>query len=182
MMLAASGYETLSDAGHKIQFCTITMPSYIRGTEDGIKRWRKSWPKLLRRIKRASDHMAYIQFPEQHKDAAYHVHMLTTATISERWLKDNCAGTGLGYMDEIEPVKSASKSAGYIAKYVTKQSHLLTWPKYLRRVNLSRNWPKPDEIEKNPNWTVERLTENRTVSRWVSILKAEKWAVLAYTE
>jgi len=182
MMLAASGYERLVEDGHTIQFCTITMPSYIRGTTAGIKRWRNSWPKLLRRIKRCSDHMAYIQVPEQHFSKAYHVHLLTTATITQRWLKDNCAETGLGYMDEIEPVNTASQSAGYLAKYLTKHSHLLKWPKYLRRVNLSRNWPKPDKLENNPNWTVERLTANRTVLRWSSILKAEKWTVLAYTE
>lgn len=182
MMLAASGYEVLSDAGHELQFCTITMPGHIRGTKEGIKRWRKSWPKLLRRIKRESDHVAYIQVPEQHKDGAYHVHLITTATITQRWLKDNCAETGLGWKDEIEPVKSASQSAGYLAKYITKHSHLLTWPKYLRRVNLSRNWPKPDEIEKNQNWTIERLTANMTVQRWCSVLRAEKWTVLAYTE
>jgi len=182
MMIAATGHERLAEEGHKIQFCTITMPGHIRGTNAGIKRWRSAWPKLLRRIKRCSEHVAYIQVPEQHKDGAYHVHLLTTATITERWLKDNCASCGLGWKDEIELVESASKSAAYVAKYLTKHSHLLTWPKYLRRVNLSRNWPKPDEIEKNPNWSVERLTSNRTVRRWVSILKAEKWTVLAYTE
>jgi len=182
MMIAASGYEVLEAAGHTIQFCTITMPGHIRGTTAGIHRWRSSWPKLLRRIKRQSDHVAYMQVPEQHKDGAFHTHLLTTADITERWLKDNCAETGLGWKDEIEPVKSASKSAGYVAKYLTKESHRLKWPKYLRRVNLSRNWPKPDELEKNPNWTVERLTANRTVKRWCSVLKAEKWAVVAYTE
>lgn len=182
MMLAAYGYEELDALGHEIQFATITMPAHIRGTKAGVKRWRKNWPKLLRRVKRASDHTAYIQVPEQHKDGAYHVHLLTTATITERWLKDNCAETGFGFMDEIEPVRSASKSAGYVAKYLTKESHRLAWPKYLRRVNLSRNWPKPPPLDKNPNWVVERLTENRTVKRWRSVLRAEKWAVSVFTE
>lgn len=182
MVVAALAHETLEELGAEIMFWTITSHRYNRTLLGGIAAWRKNWPKLLRRLKRKSAGVAYMQIPEQHKDGAYHVHLLTTATVNERWIKDNAAQCGLGYMDEIEPVRSPGKAAWYVAKYLTKESHLLAWPKYLRRVNLSRNWPRPEALSNNPNWGIERLTANRGVQRWVSILTAEHWAVECYTE
>jgi len=179
--MAAYGHQELIEAGHGVSFATVTSNRHVRNLDAGIKRWRKNWPRLLRRIKREGGHTAYMQIPEQGKDGAYHVHILTTASISERWLKDNAVQCGFGYIADFEPVKHSGKAASYVSKYLTKHSHSLTWPKYFRRVNTSQNWPRPEPLPKNPHWDITIAGKNDTVKRIMSRLRGEKWHIDAFT-
>ena len=182
MVIAAFGHEHLTSDGTPLQFATITSHRNIRTTTAGIARWRKNWPKLLRRMKRAAATVAYLQIPEQHRNGAYHVHLLTTADVSERWLKDNAASCGFGYIADIEPIRDAAKAAWYVSKYLTKDSHLLKWPRYFRRVNMSRNWPRPNPLEKSLEWVVTRLSDKGSVQSRAELMRFQGWGVDTFTQ
>lgn len=179
--VAASGHDELSAAGRKVYFATVTSRADLRTMEKGLKRWRSNWPKLLRRMKREGGFCAYLQIPEQCDDGAFHVHLLTTSTITERWLKDNAAKTGFGYIADYQQVKTAGRAASYVAKYLTKDSHQLEWPKYTRRVNLSRNWPRPEPIEKSPHWAVTLVKMPSSVQAWSNVLELQGYTVETFT-
>lgn len=179
--MAAHGHENLTTAGKDIMFWTITSHQHIRTLAKGIYVWRSAWPKLRKRLQRQAKNCAYMYIPEQHKDGSFHVHLLTAAPVTERWCKDNSAQVGLGYMSEYEQVRSAHKAAWYASKYLTKDSHKLDWPKYFRRVNTSRNWPRPEPLEKNPDWTLTLLNKKFGALVHKDVLEAQKWVVSAFT-
>jgi hypothetical protein len=181
MVVAAHGHEALEANGHQVNFATITSRAAIRTVTQGIVTWRKNWPKLLRRMKRAGGYCAYLQIPEQHKDGAYHVHLLATSSINERWLKDNAAECGFGYIADYEPVREAGKAATYVAKYLTKDSHSLQWPKYFRRVNTSRNWPRPEPLQKNDHWAVTMVKKGTSVYAAKLVQELRGYTVEAFT-
>ena len=181
MVIAAFGHEKLTSDGKVLQFATVTSNAKLRSARSGIVAWRANWPKLLKRMKRASGALAYMQVPEQHKSGAYHVHLITTATVTKRWLKDNAASCGFGYIADIEPIRDPGKAAWYVSKYLTKQSHSLKWPRYFRRVNMSRNWPRPDPLEKSLEWVVTRLGDTGSVQSRAALLRFQGWHVDTFT-
>jgi hypothetical protein len=180
--MAATGYETLTAQGKDIMFWTVTSHPKIRTLAKGIFVWRKAWPKLRKRLQRVAENVAYLYIPEQHKDGSLHIHILAAANVSERWCKDNAAQTGLGYIGEYEPVRTAHKAAWYASKYLTKDSHKLRWPKYFRRVNTSRNWPRPEPTEKSEQWAVTRLNQKFRLLAHKDTLEAQEYAVSVFTE
>lgn len=180
-VLAAHGHSTLTGEGKKVMFWTVTSHRSIRTLAKGIFVWRKAWPKLRKRLQRVASEVAYASIPEQHKDGSLHIHLLVAAEVSERWCKDNAAQTGLGYIGEYEQVRSAGKAAWYVSKYLTKESHQLKWPKYFRRVNTSRNWPRPEPVERSEEWAVTLLKTNSSVWSNAEVLRLQGWHVAAYT-
>lgn len=181
MLLAAHGHDELTAEGRHVYFATVTSRQDVRTMEKGLKRWRSNWPKLLRRMKRAGGFCAYLQVPEQHKSGAFHVHLLTTCTITERWLKDNAASCGFGYIADYEQVRASGKAAQYVSKYLTKDSHRLKWPKYFRRVNLSRNWPRPIPLEKSNSWEVELAIKGPSIHAQIAVQRLKGWSVDVFT-
>lgn len=180
-VLAAHGYDALTLDGTEVMFWTVTSHRNIRSLVKGIFVWRQAWPKLRKRLQRAAENVAYASIPEQHKDGSLHIHLLVAASVTERWCKDNAAQVGLGYIGEYEQVRTAGKAAWYVSKYLTKESHKLQWPKYFRRVNTSRNWPRPEPLEKSEQWAVTRLKSDASVSAWNDVLKAQGWLVSTFT-
>lgn len=83
----------------------------------------------------------------------FHVHIVTTAILPSRWYKDNAAKTGLGYIAKAKPIASGTECGHYICKYLTKAVSDGGWPKYWRRVNTSRKWPKPELADTPYEWT-----------------------------
>ncbi len=181
MAMAGYGHDELKAEGHDLGFMTITSHAKVRTLKRGIFVWRKAWRKLLRRIKRQTEHLAYLQIPEQHKSGAYHVHLMTTATVSQRWIKDNAIQCGFGYIADFEEIMDAKKAAWYVSKYLTKDSHKLQWPKFFRRVNTSRNWPRPAPLVRNEQWAVTRQNSERSVQAILAVLEAQEWAVSVFT-
>jgi len=123
-------------------FATITAHKWHRG-EKSLINLRDNWHKLRKRIARLVDPLFYVRVWEHHKDSSYHMHLITNAAVTTRWLKDNAAGCGLGYQAKIDKTINAGQAAGYIAKYMLKQSNdltLHTYPKGARRIEASRNW------------------------------------------
>ena len=180
-ILAAYGHEQLAAGGKEMMFWTVTSHRNIRTLRKGIFVWRKAWPKLRKRIQRAAENVSYFYVPEQHADGSLHIHLLVSASVTERWCKDNAAQTGLGYIGEYDAVRSANKAAGYVSKYLTKDSHKLDWPKYFRRVNMSRNWPRPTPIEKNEQWAVTRVNQKFGILAHKDVLEAQQYAVSVFT-
>ena len=180
-VLAAHGHQVLQESGKQVMFWTVTSHRKIRTLERGIFVWRKAWPKLRKRLQRVEQNVAYASIPEQHKDGSLHVHLLVAAEVSERWCKDNAAETGLGYIGEYEEVRTPGKAAWYVSKYLTKDSHKLAWPKHFRRVNTSRNWPRPEPLEKSGEWAVTRLKAETSVQAWQTVLQLQRWHVDTFT-
>lgn len=180
-VLAAHGHSVLESEGKQVMFWTVTSHRKIRTLKKGIYVWRQAWPKLRKRLQRVEQNVAYASIPEQHKDGSLHIHLLVAAKVSERWCKDNAAQTGLGYIGEYEQVRTAGKAAWYVSKYLTKDSHKLEWPKFFRRVNTSRNWPRPEPLEKNEQWAVTRLNSERSVQAMQTVLQVQGWTVSAFT-
>ena len=81
-------------------FATITAHKWWRGNKSLIN-LRRNWPKLRKRLTRATrkagEPLFYCRNWEMHKDASFHMHLITNAPITERWLKDNASECGLGF-------------------------------------------------------------------------------------
>ncbi len=180
-VLAAHGHAVLSAEGKQMMFWTVTSHRRIRTLHKGIMVWRQAWPKLRKRLQRAAEQVAYASIPEQHKDGSFHVHLIAAANVTERWCKDNAAECGLGYIGDFTEIENAGKAAWYVSKYLTKHSHTLDWPPYFRRVNTSRNWPRPDALAKEAQWAVTPLNKKHSVHAHKAVLEAQQWAVSAYT-
>lgn len=134
--------------GGKWSFVTITAHRSWRGPRS-LKNIRKNWPKLRKRVVRAVDYeLHYLWIYERHKDMSWHVHMLTNANLPTAWWKDNCAECGLGYQAKSVELENYGYGAGYVAKYLLKQCDLEPgYPKNMRRITTSRNFPELPELE-----------------------------------
>jgi len=148
--LANSGGSVLLRANSRLSFVTLTSHQRNRQLIRAIEVWRDAWPKLSARWRRATPGVQYLYVAEHRKRVHFHVHLITTATLPTRWYKDNAAQTGLGYQAKAVPIDEAFECGGYVGKYLGKAIAIDTWPPYWRRVNTSRNWPKP-ESETNPH-------------------------------
>lgn len=126
-------------------FATITAHKNWRGKYSSLANIRKNWHKLRKRMARITDaqgeQLFYVRVWEAHKDGSFHMHVVTNAPVSTRWLKDNSAECGLGYQAKIDEVVNAGQVAGYISKYMLKSMPNSTnYPKGARRIEVSRNW------------------------------------------
>ena len=84
----------------------------------------------------------YVILPECHKDGRVHWHLVASGNIANRWLKDNAAASGLGYMTTSEPIGEMSAAIGYVSKYISKAIYRANWPPKLRRISTSQKWPE----------------------------------------
>lgn len=153
VFLATYGGDALLSTGERLSFVTLTSHANIRDINGGIKVWRKAWPKLSARWRRASPGLQYLYVGEGRKREHFHVHIITTATLPTRWYKDNAAQTGLGYQALAVPIERAGECGMYTGKYLGKAIKVIDWPRYWRRVNTSRAWPKPAVEEISYQWT-----------------------------
>jgi len=94
----------------------------------------------------------YLYVPEHGKVGHFHVHLITSATLPSRWYSDNAAETGLGYQAKAIPIEAAIECGGYVGKYLGKAMAYQKWPPYFRRVNSSRKWPRPPDVENLFAW------------------------------
>lgn len=154
VLYANYGGDALLAQGRSLSFVTLTSHRMVRSLSGGISVWRKAWPKLSARWRRATDRLQYLYVPEAGRIGHFHVHLITTATLPSRWYKDNAASTGLGYQAKAVPIVSATECGGYIGKYLGKALTVGNYPKYFRRVNSSQGWPKPPEPQTPYEWKI----------------------------
>lgn len=136
--------------------------------KSSVKNLRQGWSKLRKRMARhkytGKKELFFVRVYEQHEDGSFHMHGLVNLKIGIRWLKDNARQCGLGYQAEIHTVDNAGQVAGYISKYMVKNADLaragVEWEKGLRRVEVSRNFPKLPALQSeiDINWF---LTQTR---------------------
>ena len=142
--IVAHGIEEYQQKGiNDWRFVTITSHEKLKTFDQTLWVWRKAWPKLYGRMKRAAPDMKYAFLPEKHRDGRMHMHAICSGGISTRWLKDNARSCGFGYKSESEEIISIPLACFYVLKYVTKSlTERAQWPKSLHRVRTSQKWPK----------------------------------------
>lgn len=165
--------------GGQWSFVTLTAHPKFRG-QASLTNIRRNWPKLRKRLARAVDGtFYYLWVYERHKDKSWHVHMLTNANLDTRWYKDKSAECGLGYQAKSLPLENYGMAAGYIAKYLLKQFSLIPpYPKNMRRITTSRNFPKrpPLDVKEELSW--RPLQDKYDVEHYAAMLKRQGWEVV----
>lgn len=150
-----------SDGLEDWSFLTLTSRGYLSTFEETVKAWPKAWSRLSSRLRRKTKGLKYVLLPEQHKDGRLHVHLVTTARPTKRWLKDSSFACGLGYMADAEPLKSSKKAAWYVSKYLGKTLGVLDWPPKFRRIRTSQKWPQlehaDEDYESLLDWRIVRF-------------------------
>lgn len=125
-----------------------------------VENLRQGWKKLVNRIayraKGDDIPLYYARVWEQHKDGSFHLHVLINQNFGTRWAKNAASECGMGYQADWRKVENAGQAAGYVAKYTLKNASIargaVEWPKGLRRIELSRNWPKLERKYREDNW------------------------------
>lgn len=105
-----------------------------------------------------------------------HFHAIIALPITTRWLKDNAAACGFGYMDDAKEVWSEGGVTGYVVKYLAKTLTLAEIPPRTRRVRTSRHWPREDHIPPE-NWTFVPLKQVASIADAYHGLIAQGYSV-----
>jgi len=145
--------------GGEWSFLTLTAHRKQRGIKsvsnlrDG---WKKFYNRILAKTGKTAENLHFAKVWEQHADGSYHLHILIDLCLGTRWAKNNAAGVGLGYQADWRTVPNAGMVAGYIAKYTLKNSSIskggVAWPKGLRRIETTRNWPALAKFMEKSEW------------------------------
>lgn len=129
----------------KWTFFTFTLQGKDhRSGVSSLHYWRKSWDKLMKRLKRQYGKFAYVRVFEQHKSGVFHVHMLAACrpddlvevkrpndriVYTSATVKSHLVALKLGYIHDCKPLDEDGKHeessyaalvASYLAKYLTK--------------------------------------------------------------
>lgn len=147
LVRAVRGCHEIRLNGTDVRFTTITSSHKLKSTAATVAVFPLAFGKLYQRMKRKTPDLHYLLIIEQHKDGRIHGHMLTDATMTKRWYKDNCASCGLGFMADVSTVTDSHAAAGYVTKYLTKSLAGMTLPPRFRRVRCTENWYKLPEGE-----------------------------------
>lgn len=167
---------------------TITSHRQKRQTES-VENLRQGWKKLSNRIVssilRNENELSYCRVWEQHKDGSFHNHVLINQCYGTRWAKNNAAECGIGYIADWRQLENAGQAVGYVAKYTLKNASIarggIKWPKGLRRIECSRNWPKLPKRDKDSAW-FWNLAENREFQSYIGQkLELLGWKVVDIT-
>jgi len=157
------GVEQYENEGDKFWFVTLTTHREMRSFNKSLAVWRAAWDKLYHRMKRFNNRpMHYVLLPELAPETGrLHAHMIVNCSFGAeyertdkngkdwykcRWMKDNPAECGLGYMNDVRPVNNAGLAAWYVSKYVGKSLGVNEWPEHFRRVRPSVGWPEQDAV------------------------------------
>lgn len=157
------------DAANGWFMFTLTAHENANNEYKSVKNLRAGWKKLYNRMRDNFGVSSYVKVWERHADGRFHLHgLIDSASITERWLKDNARACGMGYQVEMHAVDNAGQVAGYIAKYFLKSESVtesigLDYPKGLRRIEVSRNWMKlPDIVaEFELTWIINQTREGQ---------------------
>lgn len=137
--------EVEKDTSIQWHFWTVTLMGDHHNGDTGasLREWRKSWDKLMKRVRRDLKKLRYIRVFETHKDGTLHVHMLCDATYSdviETKEKDgrnvftsatfarHLSDLSLGWRHDLRPIittdyeenGAARNVSAYTVKYLTK--------------------------------------------------------------
>lgn len=182
------GVDVYKLQGDTFYFMTLTSHEKLKTGAATLAVWSKAWPKLYARMKRQRNDLKYALVPEKHKDGRWHSHLLINHGFgvklnrkgkwTSKWLHDNPRECGLGFMNDVQPIRDSHLAAWYVSKYVHKSLSAGEWPRYLRRVRVSNNWP-----ELPPTSDFEPLEVDYSVCVTKSQIKAilRIWEASGYT-
>ncbi len=146
------GGDVLLAEGRELVFVTLTSHEANRSLASGVAVWRKAWKTLSARWRRKAPGAQYFYVGEHKRTLHFHVHMVTSANIKTRWYKDNARQCGLGYQAKAVPIIDAMECGAYMGKYLGKAIAIAGWPRGWRRVNTTRDWPRPPDAETPYTW------------------------------
>lgn len=154
------------------EWSMLTVTAHRKWRKDkSVANLRQGWKKLVNRIvyetKEDDYPLYYARVWEQHKDGSFHLHVLINKMLGTRWAKDASAECGMGNQADWRKVDNVGQAAGYVAKYTLKNASItrggVAWPKGLRRIETSRNWPKlPEKYKDNDYmWMINSTREGQ---------------------
>lgn len=144
-----NGYDVYEAQGIT-DWCMLTITSHEknRTIARGLHVWPDAWKKLSARMRYRYPGVRYVLLPELHEDEAVHWHMIASHGVKTRFLKDNARQCGLGFMADSKPVRESYDAIRYVSKYVSKTIGAVDWPKWMKRIATSQQWPPlPPEEE-----------------------------------
>lgn len=163
------------------RFVTITAHQNWRG-DASLKNLRANWHKLRKRMARANRHknLYYAMVYEPHKDGSFHLHVLTNARLSKKWYKDNSATSGMGHQCDASPIKNPGMVAGYVSKYMLKTAlHHEHYPRGMRRINVSRNWPPlPELIQDASEYDYTHVADEKDANALYRFRKQQGYTII----
>lgn len=178
---ALHGVQDLRAAGVRVDFLTITSHERLSPAAT-FRVFPHGWDNLRRRYVReipAEDPGAFLAVPERHKDGRLHAHAIISGGLKQKWWKDNARECGLGYKADAKEVVDLGV-AGYVSKYLGK-TLAEQWPKYKRRVNTSRTWPKLPPPSSAPGWTFATMPNDDKLTPVLSDLIQSGYTVFGAT-
>lgn len=167
----------INSLGFSLSFLTLTSHRRHRKQRSLAclrQGWKKLYNRIIAKLGKTAKSLYMVRVWEQHKDGSFHLHVLISVNFGTRWAKNNARACGMGHQADWRDIENAGMVAGYVAKYTLKNSTTtrggVKWPKGLRRVEVSRNWPKlPDmEIVSGYNWIIKetRLGQLMSAVNW----------------
>jgi hypothetical protein len=75
---------------------------------------------------------------------------------------------GFGYSTDQEPVRDARGASSYVAKELTKQLNINTWPEHFKHIRHSQNFP---ELEKNEDYVYQVFMQEVEAREKINILR-----------
>lgn len=144
---AVLGAREILARGEMLDFCTITSHERLKNWEQTVFVFKKAWPALYASLKRHCCDLMYFVVPEQHKDGRLHVHALWNDGLTKKELKNAARARGLGHQCDVQHVTEPSHAVSYVTKYCAKSLGAADG-KRVRRVRVTRNWPKAPSASK----------------------------------
>lgn len=154
-----NGINELRNKGHEFSFVTVTSHEKLRSTDACLAIWRKAWKRLRERLRRflkanGQDDLVFVITTEFHKDGRLHWHILINTSLGSRWWKDNSRSVGLGYQCKSIKMDSAIQATNYLSKYLSKGLATASFPRKMRRIVYSQNFPNKPSLTTAYEWKV----------------------------
>jgi hypothetical protein len=128
-------------------FVTLTAHEKTRSTSASWANVARGWNRLNLRLKRAKGRFYYVRVYEMTKKGSFHIHMLVSVRMPNKWWKDNARACGMGHQAKKKPLESNAQAVFYVAKYMTKEPD--GFPRNVRRITCSRNFPDKMQDKKH---------------------------------
>lgn len=174
----------INTVGGNWYFMTIT--PHKNAVKDGwsLANLRKNWHKLRKRMREQhGGKFDYFRVWETFKNGEWHVHVITNCELpfewgrrpdgkegwQSRWLRDNSAECGMGWVADYQPLENAGFAAHYVAKYLTKAiDDGVKWEKNQHRYRTSNDWTPLED------WSEEGDFEWQYIKNASELYKASK--------
>lgn len=177
-------------------FVTVTSSNKNRTFAATLRVLPDAWSKLYQRMKRYDREFEYVVVPELHKNGRVHLHMITdfetpasyyvhrrersntqVRRVNKHGHMDSFWRSippvcGFGYICDQEALEGdATKAAGYVAKYLTKQANLKRFPQNFKHIRASHGVPRvPDNGNALANFDFAAYMDEREAKAQTSVL------------